>query len=411
MSTGAGICDLFQQNFTEILRRIFLYLDPASLHKSRQVSPQWNSFILSSVWGSKPGLRTLQRRLHHNWLNTDPEVFSVDYTEQMFFHRQDEALALSDDCLVVGLSEVGEGGAKVIDLGTQEILTHLPHQDSWNRGVEAVVITETWIITKGEEKIIFWNRKTFQQERVWQEMREWREDFCPKIKMCAAETGDRVLYLSLHDGFTGQLILYKITPDNLQQEREKILELNFAALGTFDDTPLLASVICTFRSSHDYDYFNFSNNYFRIDEFDGDKVNTRTFEVGCPGQVLSIALSSPCLTSLHDQDKKLQMKVWNIESSTILYSIDIEPEISGSHDSLTFGRCSVVIENKLVKVTSSGSKKIYIFDGSNMEDRKSVIESKRELCLGNNVDRKILFNKLTCIYRYQDTITFMNFWR
>ena len=122
MSTGAGICDLFQQNCTEILQRIFLYLDPASLHKSRQVSPQWNSFILSSVWGSKPGLRTLQRRLHHNWLNTDPEVFSVDYTEQMFFHRQDEALALSDDCLVVGLSEVGEGGAKVIDLGTHEIL-------------------------------------------------------------------------------------------------------------------------------------------------------------------------------------------------------------------------------------------------------------------------------------------------
>ena len=238
-----------------------------------------------------------------------------------------------------------------------------------------------------------------------------REDFCPKIKMCAAETGDRVLYLSLRDGFTGELILYKVTPDNRAQERDKILEIDFAVHGTFDDTPLLASVICTFRSSHDYDYFNFSDNYFRIDEFDGDKVNTRTVEVGCPGQVLSIALSSPCLTSLHDQDKKLQMKVWNIESSTILYSIDIEPEISGSHDSLTFGRCSVVIENKLMKVTSSVSKKIYIFDGSNMEDRKSVIESKRELCLGNNVDRKILFNKLTCIYRYQDTITFMNFWR
>ena len=81
MSTGAGICDLFQRNCTEILQRIFLYLDPASLHKSRQVCPQWNSFILSSVWGSKPELRTLQRRLHHNWLNTDPEVFRLDLTD------------------------------------------------------------------------------------------------------------------------------------------------------------------------------------------------------------------------------------------------------------------------------------------------------------------------------------------
>ena len=78
MAAGVvGFSDLFQKNCTEILQKIFLYLDPRSLHKSRQVCQQWNDFILSSVWGSKSGFNSLQRRLHYNWLNSDPERLNV----------------------------------------------------------------------------------------------------------------------------------------------------------------------------------------------------------------------------------------------------------------------------------------------------------------------------------------------
>ena len=59
-----GFSALFQKNLTDILQKIFLYLDPRSLHKSRQVCQQWNDFILSSVWGSRSCFSSLQRRLH-----------------------------------------------------------------------------------------------------------------------------------------------------------------------------------------------------------------------------------------------------------------------------------------------------------------------------------------------------------
>ena len=83
-------------------------------------------------------------------------MFGVDYTEQMFIHRNTSALAMDDRSLVVGLSELGEGGAKVIDLTSREPVAHLPHQDHLDRGVGTVMITKTWLITEiGEIGVIF----------------------------------------------------------------------------------------------------------------------------------------------------------------------------------------------------------------------------------------------------------------
>ena len=139
---GGIIAWLFERNCLELLQEIFLYLDPESLHNSRKTCQGWNNFISESVWGSQRGHRALEKRLHNNWLTSNPRVFSVDYTEQMFFHHNKSALALDNKYLVAGLSHVGQGGAKVIDLATQEVLADLPYQDSQDRGVRSVMITQ-----------------------------------------------------------------------------------------------------------------------------------------------------------------------------------------------------------------------------------------------------------------------------
>ena len=120
-SVVVGFSALFQKNCTEILLKIFLYLDPRSLHRSRQVCQQWNTFILSSVWGSRSGFNTLQRRLHYNWLNTDPKLLNVENIEVSW------PLALRDNCLVVARRK--EDGATVIGLVSKGIVAHLHHHD------------------------------------------------------------------------------------------------------------------------------------------------------------------------------------------------------------------------------------------------------------------------------------------
>merc|ERR1711915_339543 len=135
-----------------------------------------------------------------------------------------------------------------------------------------------------------------------------------------------------------------------------------------------------------------------------------------------MSLSSPYLITLQEEyvpdevslyrtTVRLLMKVWNIETSTKLYSFEVYSIYSDSAGFLGL-EFSILGENNLVKVASRRFQKIFIFDGSNIEDRESVIESKRELSLGDgDALCDILFNKTTCAYRSAGTITFMNFWK
>ena len=93
------------------------------------------------------------------------------------------------------------------------------------------------------------------------------------------------------------------------------------------------------------------------------------------------------------------MNVWNIDTSTKLYSIDIETSFIGL----------VVIQDNLVKISSRD--KIYVFDGTNIEDKKSVIQSKRDISLDCGL-RRPLFNKSMAVYQNTNTntVNIMNFW-
>ena len=371
--------DLFQKNCTEILQKIFLYLDPRSLHSSRQVCQQWNTFVLSSVWGSRSGINSLKRRLHYNWLNKEPEVqvFSHNITDWF------QPLDLRDNCLVVSVS--GDR-ARVIDLVSQEIVGHLDHPSN----VTQAVITETWIITNcrpsgshlaAASTVIIWNRETLENVRV---ISGWHLEG-------ATETADRVIYLSLT--LLSHLFLFKMSPNKSQMEKILSVELTYNLLVKNDDTPSLVTV-----KRHQESHWR-----IRIDEVLKDEVATRTIEYDGPVIHPLLALSGPHLVLL-DWGK---MKVWNINTSTMLYSIDMDHR-----------NRSMVIQNNLVKVECLG--KIYVFDGTTIEDRKSVMESKREIIIrtscGHGSTVRVLFDKSMFVeysyshsYGFQD-LTIKNFW-
>lgn len=237
---GGIVARLLERNCQELLQEIFLYLDPASLHISRQVCQRWNDFISQTVWGSQRGIRAQERRLHYSWLTSEPRLFSVDYTDQMFFHHKKSSLALDNKYLVAGLSHVGQGGAKVIDLATQEIVAHLPHQDTQDRGVRSVMITRSWIITQGKEKSLLWSRDTFQQ------VLSLEFSVQSSALQSSMETEIGQLYLALVKAFPFMLSLYRIkdnseskelTPE-LIMERERKGSFKF---GTNKDLPVLVN--------------------------------------------------------------------------------------------------------------------------------------------------------------------------
>ena len=363
MAAGVlGISDLFQKNCTEILQKIFLYLDPRSLHSSRQVCQQWNIFILSSVWGSRSGFNSLQRRLHYNWLNKEPELLNVAATEGVYGLR-----ALTDNCLVV--SDV-DGGAKVIDLVSQEILAHLNHPDI----VYEAVITETWIITANRGLTYIWNRETFEKMQAL---------YANSFDFVAAETGDRALYVSFSN--VDDLTLYKTSPEKSQEEKILVIPemVQNSLLFKNDDTLSLVTV-------------DMKTQFFRIYEVLKGDVVTRTFgDAERDSIVCSLSVSRSHLISVHwdcvDLRDNGKMKVWDMDTSSKLYSIDINSMPD-----------SVVIQNNLVKIASRD--KIFVFDGTTIGDETSVIKSKREISF--DLRRKVLFNKSMAVN--YDTI--MNFW-
>jgi len=64
---------LFRCNMDAVLRQIFLWLDPESLKRARQVCQQWEQFILERVWAR------METRLVRNWLSGKPSMVVEEY--------------------------------------------------------------------------------------------------------------------------------------------------------------------------------------------------------------------------------------------------------------------------------------------------------------------------------------------
>ena len=408
---GGIIARLLERNCQELLQQIFLYLDPGSLHNSRQVCQQWNDFIRGSVWGSQRGRRSLQRRLHHNWLTSEPRVFSVDYTDQMFFHHSKRALALDNKYLVVGLSHVGQGGAKVIDLASEEVVGHLPHQDTQDRGVRCVMMTRSWIITQGRERAHLWSRDNFQLVTTLHLLIDIGST------LLSMETEGGRLYLALHPN-PNRLSLFRLRTKPESQEfklelvlkrgREKSSINQSIKFGTNKDIPVLVTKKGLLDAS-------LSGRAFLIDKFHetDDQVEVKSTNLAFDSNVSDYSFHSPHLAVLHletsDDPWKLILKVWNIERSpsSPLYSIDIY-ETDPNFDFIT--SVTILLENNLIRV--SCPFKIFVFDLTTIEDKDSVHKSRREFTMNVvNEDTVVSFNEFLGVSKQQDTITFYNFWK
>ena len=412
---GGVIAQLFERNCQELLQEIFLYLDPESLHTSRQVSQRWNDFIREAVWGSQRGHRALERRLHNNWLTSEPRVFSVDYTDQMFFHYNKNALALDNKYLVVGLSHVGQGGAKVRDLATQEIVAHLPHQDSQgnDREVWCVQITQTWIITQGQEKALLWSRDNFQQVLTL--------DF--QFNSCM-ETEDGLLFLAHHQ--SNILSLYKLKTNSFTPELIFEIEREgYPKFATIKDAPVLV------REKRLFDYSGETDiliDQIHETEKRDEMGNTSTALYGIRG-VIDYSFEAPHLAILtqekivdgdddddgdafdidveEDVPHKLILKVFNIEKSRLLplYSIDIN-KMEYRRNAIFLEYVSILLENNLIRVSSLDM--ILVFDATTIEDGDSVLTSMRKIPMDGSLpleDSLVLFNKYLGVSKQQDTIT------
>ena len=135
-------------------------MDPDSLHCSRQICKQWNEFILDRIWGSNFARKCLKRRLKYKWINEKPEIESCDYWDQMFVYSN--SFAMDDRFLVCGLSHVGEGGAKVIERKSGNIIGSLQHkfENYRKKQVRRVAISRQFIATLCGQLLCIWDKTT-----------------------------------------------------------------------------------------------------------------------------------------------------------------------------------------------------------------------------------------------------------
>ena len=183
---------LFLRNATEPLQSILFYLDCKTIHDVRTVSKKWNKIISELVWDSKKGREFFKRQRILNWTKNVPTVTACDFYDEMFVYKSRgwdsvaNSFDIDEKILVCGLSHVGEGGAKVIDVESRTIITHLDHQktSSGQRikklAVTDVVLTKNWIVTATEERVFAWSRDNYELVKDFVIIpieRMWHDDF------------------------------------------------------------------------------------------------------------------------------------------------------------------------------------------------------------------------------------------
>ena len=214
---------LFLRNATETLQIILFFLDFKSLHDARTVNKKWNKIICEIVWDSNKGRGFLKRQRILKWMKKVPKVTACDFYDEMFVYKRPlDAAANSFDVdekiLVCGLSHVWEGGAKVIDVESRTIITHLDHQKGSSGqkirklAVTDVVLTKNWIVTATEERIFTWSRDNYELVKDFVIHGMW------DIELSATES-KKHLFIAFktcqHNDFTNNV--YRISPKDSSQ--------------------------------------------------------------------------------------------------------------------------------------------------------------------------------------------------
>jgi len=168
-----GSCSVLQllqdYNLDFLLQEIFLCLDFVSLHAVRQVSKEWNEFILSRIWSSKRGWRRMRHKLERQWKEESPHKKEFNLNKRGFY--------LAVDDLDIGMGTLDNEatlmnmhtGLEMITLECQEReLVHSAVFNNLNQGnfiSEALSIqldlTDQVIVTvTGCGVVTIWDRKT-----------------------------------------------------------------------------------------------------------------------------------------------------------------------------------------------------------------------------------------------------------
>ena len=222
---------LFLRNATETLQIILFFLDFKSLHDARTVNKKWNKIISEIVWDSNKGRGFLKRQRILKWMKKVPKVTACDFYDEMFVYKRPwglwDAVANSFDVdekiLVCGLSHVVEGGAKVIDVESRTIITHLNHQKSSSRqnvrkrAVTDVVLTKNWIVTATEERIFTWSRDNYELVKDFVIHGGW------DIDLSATESKKHLFIAFQHYDFTNNV--YRISPKDIPHNDSSIENL------------------------------------------------------------------------------------------------------------------------------------------------------------------------------------------
>ena len=70
------VSSLIDHQLEHLLTKVFLYLDPGSLHQAKLVCVSWCVFIQDSIWDRKSIRRKLQSRHLERWKNAEQEAKS-----------------------------------------------------------------------------------------------------------------------------------------------------------------------------------------------------------------------------------------------------------------------------------------------------------------------------------------------
>ena len=81
----------------DIFRKILVKLNGRSLHRARQVSKEWNSFILEQVLGTVEYRREMERTLQQQWRSATPAMLEFTIEGQ----SQSIVLTLTDKSIKI----------------------------------------------------------------------------------------------------------------------------------------------------------------------------------------------------------------------------------------------------------------------------------------------------------------------
>jgi len=180
MEQESFMTKLFEADLDEVLRIIFLNLDPKSLKNSRCVSRQWDSFILHRLWGSRVGREKLRKKLDQNWMEK-PQV-AIGWVEAL----EGEVVALACDTERVYCA-LSTRAVRIIRLDTCAVETLLQEDLATSTATTLVAATATSVVSVSEAGTRAWRTGSWEVEQE-----EALQSQAPRV-LCLASTGSTVV--------------------------------------------------------------------------------------------------------------------------------------------------------------------------------------------------------------------------